>query len=573
MKKKLLTFILSICFISLCASVLCACSKTSPTIAFKVADGYVQYYNGTSWENLILIEDLKGEDGKDGYNASIWTIGNDGFWYLNGRKTDNKAIGVDGLKGNGIKSITISDDPLKTNASQTTYVITMDDNRTYEFSVKNGTNGSNGSNGTNGQDGKDGQDATYATYTITYDYGKAKELFVSNRDLDTIKSTEWLTSLPEIKPDYKNAFLGWFISGTDRVISNYDFIGGNVTVEARFDIEKIGLSGFYQNGKYIMTWSDLIETYPNAFNEEKTQIGWSTSYDGHMPAFDRLNKGIEIVIDDSITSIGKDAFYGLKITNVIMPDTVTEIGRYAFFGCYNLQTVKMSSNLQSIGDFAFWQCYSLTKIEIPNCVTKIGDYVFFLCKNITSITLPESLQQIGIETFSNMSCLSTINYNATKLNDIAYEDMKSDIFYGVGCDVDIVTINIGPKVERIPSYIFDMFYTFCNKKDYDTKFVVNFENALNCQSIGRCAFSHLETVESVILSNHIKTIEDYGFGYWSVLTDVYFYGTEEEYNAINIGAQGDIFTNATKHFYSAIKPTQEGHYWHFDLDGITPISW
>ena len=37
-----------------------------------------------------------GEDGKD---ASVWTIGEDGFWYLDGNKTEYKALGVDGANG------------------------------------------------------------------------------------------------------------------------------------------------------------------------------------------------------------------------------------------------------------------------------------------------------------------------------------------------------------------------------------------------------------------------------------------------------------------------------------------
>lgn len=40
-----------------------------------------------------------GEDGKDGKDADIWTIGADGFWYLNGQKTEYRAIGEKGETG------------------------------------------------------------------------------------------------------------------------------------------------------------------------------------------------------------------------------------------------------------------------------------------------------------------------------------------------------------------------------------------------------------------------------------------------------------------------------------------
>ncbi len=61
----------------------------------------------------------------NGTNATVWTIGDDGYWYKDGQKTNYYAIGKDGA--NGI----------------------------------NGTNGSNGTNGTNGKDGKDGKDGIY----------------------------------------------------------------------------------------------------------------------------------------------------------------------------------------------------------------------------------------------------------------------------------------------------------------------------------------------------------------------------------------------------------------------------
>lgn len=40
-----------------------------------------------------------GENGKDGVNGVSWTIGEDGFWYKDGKKTEYKALGKDGEKG------------------------------------------------------------------------------------------------------------------------------------------------------------------------------------------------------------------------------------------------------------------------------------------------------------------------------------------------------------------------------------------------------------------------------------------------------------------------------------------
>lgn len=59
----------------------------------------------------------------NGTNATVWTIGDDGYWYKDGQKTDYYAIGKDGANG---------------------------------IDGTNGTNGTNGIDGTNGTNGKDG---------------------------------------------------------------------------------------------------------------------------------------------------------------------------------------------------------------------------------------------------------------------------------------------------------------------------------------------------------------------------------------------------------------------------------
>ena len=59
-----------LCVLAL-AVLLTGCAKSADSAAvanvqMRVQDGYIQYYNGTDWENLISTEELKGEKGDKG---------------------------------------------------------------------------------------------------------------------------------------------------------------------------------------------------------------------------------------------------------------------------------------------------------------------------------------------------------------------------------------------------------------------------------------------------------------------------------------------------------------------------
>jgi hypothetical protein len=101
----------------------------------------------------------------------------------------------------------------------------------------------------------------------------------------------------------------------------------------------------------------------------------------------------DIIIPDSVTSIGDVAFDSTSITSVTIPDSVTSIGNSAFRFCASLTSVTIPNSVTSIGDSAFNFCTSLTSVTIPDSVTSIGSFAFIGCPSLTSVTFQGTIAE------------------------------------------------------------------------------------------------------------------------------------------------------------------------------------
>ena len=178
-----------------------------------------------------------------------------------------------------------------------------------------------------------------------------------------------------------------------------------------------------------------------------------------------------------------------EVTSVNIPNGVTSIGENAFSGCTNLTSVNIPDSVTNIQRKAFQNCSSLESITIGNSVAIIDYSAFYGCSSLSSITIGNGVTIIGSTVFKNCTNLANINIpnSVTSIGDGAFS----------GC-TSLASITIPNSVKGIGNGVFQ-----------------------NCTSL-----------TSITIPDSVTSIGNYAFGYCSSLANIYYTGTEEQWNAI-----------------------------------------
>ncbi len=231
----------------------------------------------------------------------------------------------------------------------------------------------------------------------------------------------------------------------------------------------------------------------------------------------------EVILPNSITSIGKQAFYWSNLTSVIIPDLVTNIGESAFEVCSFLKSVTFGKSVKFIGKNAFASCSNSSPASLPISVQSIGESAFGGW-NILNLNLCDSLKTIGNSAFSGCRMSSvTIPNSVTSIGERAFSRSYT-----------LTSIVLGNKLTSIPNLLFEgsallstvsipnSVITIGNEAFRNCSGLVNFTIPASVTSIGADAFTNCSGLISLTIPGTLNSLGNNAFNYCSKLTSLYY---------------------------------------------------
>ncbi len=230
-----------------------------------------------------------------------------------------------------------------------------------------------------------------------------------------------------------------------------------------------------------------------------------------QPWKDYREQILKVVIEDGVTSIGACAFGKCGIFSAEIPTSVTEIGSSAFAES-SILYVNLPSSVRNIGSYSFQKCLNLSTVTVPEGVEVIGSSAFSGCTSLTAIALPASIKEVGGSAF----------FDCEKMVSATFAPSSQQVVLGDGIFTRCWNlINI-----TLPQSISDMgmeMFSGC-------KSLNEVEIPKGISSIGRQAFASSGVV-TILIPDSVTTIGIAAFAS-STLQEIYFTGTEEQWNSI-----------------------------------------
>lgn len=168
-----------------------------------------------------------------------------------------------------------------------------------------------------------------------------------------------------------------------------------------------------------------------------------------------------------------------------------------------------------------WHEYrsDIKEVYIEDGITTVCQFAFRNCKNLHTVRLPNTLKEVGLEAFSGCAALKEI-----KLPD-GLE--KIEFWAFAQCDA-LRTLEIPGTIKHLDNYAFQ-----------GCKGLQEITILPGVETIGFDVFDGCTKLQSITIPDSVTAIDVYTFCYCTQLKDVYYTGTENQWNAITVKPTGN----------------------------------
>lgn len=323
----------------------------------------------------------------------------------------------------------------------------------------------------------------------------------------------------------------------------YGYKGSDDNVTITFDkiVKNIADEAFKDNKNITAFEVDNINPYYSSengvlFNKDKSEL----------IVYPCGKTYSEYIVPDNVKVIQKDAFYNNdNLYKVTIGDSVIHIGDNAFYNCNFLNSVTIGGSVTTIGNSSFYCCDNLASVIIPDSVIVIGEYAFYDCDNLRYIKIGKGVKTIGSSAFyysnykysksvhiDDLEAWCKIDFKNSIANPLYYSKRDYGSYLYVN-NISACTITIPETITEIKPYAFDHCQNLKNVTIPD-----------RVTTIGDNAFSYCYNLSSITLSENLELIKTFAFESCINLKDVYYPGSQEEWNSVNIYSNNSYLTNA-----------------------------
>ncbi|MBR2572634.1 MAG: leucine-rich repeat protein [Clostridia bacterium] len=259
-------------------------------------------------------------------------------------------------------------------------------------------------------------------------------------------------------------------------------------------------------------------------------------------------RGIDI--PGSVSVIEESAFQGCSgLNSIVIPDSVTVLGKSAFSGCSSLSSAAIGKGLTEIPECAFTDCSGLKSAAIPAGIVQIGNNAFSGCAGLQGVTIPGTVTSIGMYAFADCTSIKAVSIpdSVTGVSDYAFS----------GC-ISLSEITVPGSMEYIPACCFSGCTGLTE---------VTLQEGV--QAIGGRAFANCTGLSTIHFPVSMTFISQAAFYGCSAIQNVFYAGTQEDWEGISIGDINEELGAAQMHYGHEHKWGSPEYQWSDDFQSCT----